>query len=856
MSLASRPPLPSPPETPFQPRITLLTLTRGDGLLGLKPQGKLGPRADPVSFARIDWTYTGVHGEQWSTPAPTSVLGTRPVSHETDLPDIQRDASAEALASDQLWSLGLVPVHPQTPQWRHPDAARGFESLWTLPREEMFADFWADVLPGLRDLGWSVHIRPGFAHQSVEVQRWFMRLSSATGEVETREVAGDFAPRDSVVQAVELPRREGAWMLSLGIEVDGRTLDLIPLLADLIARDTRWLSTEHIDSIADSTLVRLRAVGGQRIDVPAAPLKAVLRSMVDLVTDPARRQRLDSEPLLIADWDLQRIDTLRAELLQSSHSAPGRFWQLQGDAALEALAQRLRVAGTPRPLPTPEGLGITLRPYQLEGLAWLQYLRAQGLGGILADDMGLGKTAQVLAHVLAEKQAGRLTHPALVVMPTSLVFNWHAEAARVTPDLRVLALHGAQRAERLLEAAQHDLVFTTYPLVWRDVDALAQQRWHLLILDEAQMVKNAGTRTAHALRRIPATHRLCMTGTPLENHLGELWTQFDFLLPGLLGDRHTFARRWRKPIEENGETLRAALLAQRIAPFVLRRRKADVLKELPPRTDMVVHVELEGRQRELYEAVRAACDKDVRRVLKAQDWGNAAQIAILDALLKLRQVCCDPRLIRDTSVHPDTERAKMEHLAHMLPTLVDDGRRVLVFSQFTSMLRLVAQMLQSRNLPFLMLTGATAPADREHIVARFQKADDSAPPILLASLKAGGTGLNLTAADTVVHLDPWWNPAVQEQATARVHRIGQTQPVFIYSIVVAGSIEERMLALQERKRALAHGVLSSDAAGAIKFSAQELEGLLAPLSEPANNPFAVLAADTRRWGGTGRRGRF
>ena len=247
---------------------------------------------------------------------------------------------------------------------------------------------------------------------------------------------------------------------------------------------------------------------------------------------------------------------------------------------------------------------------------------------------------------------------------------------------------------------------------------------------------------------------------------------------------------------------------------------------------------------------------EVRRVLKAQDWGNAAQIAILDALLKLRQVCCDPRLLRGTSVHPDTERAKLEHLEHMLPELVEDGRRILLFSQFTSMLRLVAELLDALAIPYLMLTGETAPSEREHIVAQYQKADGNAPPILLASLKAGGTGLNLTAADTVIHLDPWWNPAVQEQATARAHRIGQTQPVFVYRIVVQGSIEERMLELQERKRVLAQGVLGSDMAGAIKFSADELAGLLAPLAEPANNPLAILSAETKRWGGTGRRGLF
>ncbi|HTH09859.1 MAG TPA: DEAD/DEAH box helicase, partial [Acidovorax sp.] len=520
---------------------------------------------------------------------------------------------------------------------------------------------------------------------------------------------------------------------------------------------------------------------------------------------------------------------------------------------LAQLAQRLRRIGTPRPVTAPAGLQVQLRPYQLEGLAWLQYLREQGLGGILADDMGLGKTAQALAHVLLEKEAGRLTRPALVVLPTSLLFNWQAEAARMAPGLRVLALHGPDRGQRYLQIADHDLVLTTYPLLWRDVDALAAEPFHLLILDEAQMVKNAGSRSARALRKLQAPHLLCLTGTPLENHLGELWAQFDFLMPGFLGDVRSFNARWRKPIEENGETLRAQLLAQRVRPFILRRRKQDVATELPPRTETILRVQLQGKQRELYEAVRTAADKQVRRALDRQGF-DGAQIAILDALLKLRQVCCDPRLVKGTTKTAHTmERAKLELLADLLPPLVDEGRRVLVFSQFTEMLMLAAEQLDALALPYLTLTGQTPPRARGAVVKRFQAQDDTSAPILLVSLKAGGVGLNLTAADTVIHLDPWWNPAVEEQATARAHRIGQGQPVFVYKLVVEGSIEERMLELQARKAALARGVLGHDTEGTVKFSEADLRALLAPLTEPANNPLAIPGEDAERWGSTGRR---
>lgn len=608
---------------------------------------------------------------------------------------------------------------------------------------------------------------------------------------------------------------------------------MAPLLADLLKRDPRWLNATQMAAIDDHELVSLRAPGGRRIDALAAPLKAIVGAMVDLLTDPLRRHK-SGDPLHLGAWEARRLEALRFGLVEAHRVGAQGGWQLEGDAGLASLAKRLQAIGTPQPVVAPTGLKVQLRGYQLEGLAWLQYLRAQGLGGILADDMGLGKTAQALAHVLLEKQSGRMDLPTLVVVPTSLVFNWQGEAQRMAPDLRVLTLQGPDRATLFPQMAEHDLVLTTYPLLWRDINALAAQRFHLLILDEAQMVKNAGGRSARALRRLQARHPLCMTGTPLENHLGELWAQFDFLMPGFLGDVRSFNARWRKPIEENGETLRAQLLAQRVRPFILRRRKQDVASELPPRTEVIQRVQLQGQQRELYEAVRTAADKQVRRVLQRQSF-NGAQISILDALLKLRQVCCDPHLVKGVKTPATMERAKLELLCEMLPALVDEGRRVLVFSQFTELLELVAEQLQALQLPFLSLTGKTPTGQRGAVVQQFQA---GAAPIFLVSLKAGGVGLNLTAADTVIHMDPWWNPAVEEQATARAHRIGQGQPVFVYKLVVEGSIEERMLELQARKLALAQGVLGHDAAGASKFSEDDLGALLAPLgaikSEAAN----------------------
>lgn len=816
----------------FRPRITLQTLTRGDGLLGMRPSDPFGPRGAMVTVVQIDWIYLADDERRWEIPAPNTLLNRRPPSAQF-LDDEQgqrvllRDLDAEADALDRVWELGLHPLPADTLQWRAEDAAKVYDPLWTLVQEDFFDDFWADKLPELQADGWSVVVRPGFAHESVPVEAWHLVVSPESGEVLGKEVAVPMRGRAPVVTALDQTSSEGSWLLTLGVEIEGRMLDLVPMLATLLQRDARWLDAKKIAAIDDHDVILLRAPGGKRIEAPAAPIKAIVSGMLELLTE-ARKGEAPEGPLLLSSWDAQRFDIMCQSLLETQRARAGEhgLWQLQGEAGLRQLAQRLKQAGTPRPVEPPAGLGVTLRPYQLQGLAWLQYLREHHLAGILADDMGLGKTAQALAHLLVEKQSGRLDLPALVVLPTSLVFNWQAEARRMAPSLQVLTLHGSRRADDFGRMAEHDVVLTTYPLLWRDIAALKTQPFHLLILDEAQTVKNAASRCAGAVRKLQARHRLCITGTPLENHLGELWTQFDFLMPGFLGDARSFMRIWRRPIEVNGETLRAQLLAQRVRPFILRRRKDEVAAELPPRTETIRRVQLQGRQRDLYESVRVAADEQVRRILQRKGF-DGAQITILDALLKLRQVCCDPYLLKGVT-HPDTmERAKLELLRDMLPALVAEGRRILVFSQFTEMLGLVEMELEAMQLPWLALTGKTPPSMRGAVVEEFQ---GKQVPVLLVSLKAGGVGLNLTAADTVIHVDPWWNPAVEEQATARAHRIGQEQTVFVYKIVVEGSIEERILELQARKAVLAEGVLGSDEALAQKFGAEDLRLLLEPLT--------------------------
>ena len=816
----------------LQPRLTLQTLTRGDGLLGLRARPGFGPRSAQLTVARVDWTYSTDAGLTWQTGAPQEAKIARAPPPELlrgawdQRVLMQRDAAGERAAADALWASGLRPLPPAALQWRTREAGLGHDGLWSLAEEGHFGDFWAEQVPRLQALGWAIVVLPGFAHQSVKVDAWKLLIDRASGDETGRELVGPLGRREQPLVSLRQPPGLGSWMLSLGVEVEGETLDLVPMLAELIKRDARWLKLHEIALIDDSTVITLRAPGGRRIDAPAAPLKAIVGAMIEMLADPRRTQM--QGPLKLSPWQAQQLEALRQSLAQTMATRAGSHgrWQLRGDPGLSDLVQRLQAAGQPPPVPPPPGLGLQLRDYQQRGLAWLQYLRAQQLGGILADDMGLGKTAQVLAHLLIEHHAGRLDRPALVVLPTSLIANWAAEAACVTPGLRVLTLQGPARRRDFARIGGHEVVFTTYPLLWRDIRELESQPWHLVVLDEAQMVKNAGSRAARALRRLQTRHRLCVTGTPLENHLGELWAHFDFLMPGFLGDARSFARLWRKPIETNGETDRAAALARRVRPFILRRRKQDVLGELPPKTEVLRRVVLEAEQRALYESVRLAADERVRRLLNSRKSFAGGQIEILDALLKLRQVCCDPRLLKGHKTPPTMGRAKMALLLELLPALVEEGRRVLVFSQFTQMLALVQAELQAIALPHLLFTGDTPLRERGAVVRDFQA---NKAPVLLLSLKAGGVGLNLTAADTVIHLDPWWNPAVEQQASDRAHRIGQQQPVFVYKLVVAGSIEERLLALQARKAALADGVLGHDAAATVKFSAEDLQGLLAPL---------------------------
>jgi len=542
------------------------------------------------------------------------------------------------------------------------------------------------------------------------------------------------------------------------------------------------------------------------------------------VADPARvircwQRGLQLAPLedggwaaLPRDWLRRYGDALAALLLARDE---------RGELPPSAVGDVLRLAdalGTPapprferlraivddfegvQPATLPEDLTATLRSYQRRGVDWLRFMGDAGLGALLADDMGLGKTLQALSAL-----KGR----SLVVAPTSVIHNWRQEAARFRPALRVCVYHGPKRA---LDP-EADLVITSYALLRLDLETLRGRRWDTVVLDEAQAIKNPDSQVTQAAFQLEADFRLTLTGTPVENRLDDLWSQLHFLNPGLLGGRDDFRERYADPIAE-GRSGAAASLRERVRPFILRRLKREVAPELPPRTEVVLRCELSVEERDVYEAMRAATRREVIERLT----GGGNVIAALEALLRLRQAACHRGLL------PGQEAAgssKVDLLLELLTEAVAEQHKALVFSQWTSLLDLVEPHLRAAGLDFVRLDGSTR--DRGAVVDAFQ--DEAGPPVMLLSLKAGGTGLNLTAADHVVLLDPWWNPAVEDQAADRAHRIGQDRPVLVHRLVAADTVEERILALQESKRALAEAAIGeADQAGGL--SREDLLGLL------------------------------
>ncbi len=712
-----------------------------------------------------------------------------------ELVTVERDDDGEDAAWERLEDIGLQIV--QRLPLVMPSHPHANDFVLMEPDPNAWIEIVVRDLPALRAEGWEIEIGPDFP----------VRLAEAEGDIEIAIDDGEEGTDEDGLG----PKGSGIdWFdVDLGVMVDGERVNLVPILRRLLG-NPEVLAALDGDAAQDGDRPMLLPMpDGRLLTLPLARLRPILAPLLELFqesggSDGAGRLRVARHRA----GDLALLEV----------ADPTLVWA--GGAALRALGRQLRATGNIPPCAAPADFGAVLRPYQADGLAWLQFLAAAGLGGVLADDMGLGKTVQALAHIALEQAQGRLDRPVLVVCPTSVVATWRNEAARFAPSLRVLVLHGPDRAQHFPAIGEADLVITTYPLLARDHGALAEQKWHIVVLDEAQTIKNPSATTSRLARTLDARLRLCLSGTPLENHLGELWSLFDFLMPGFLGNRQQFGRRYRGPIEKAGNAERQTLLARRVAPFLLRRTKGEVAAELPPKTVIAEEVEMEAEQRAIYEGIRVAMHDRVRDAIAEKGLARSG-IVILDALLKLRQACCDPRLLKlSTAKSANAGSAKMDRLFEMLPQMLDEGRRVLLFSQFTSMLALIQAELDARKMPYALLTGETR--DRESVVKRFQARE---VPLFLISLKAGGVGLTLTAADTVIHYDPWWNPAVEDQATDRAHRIGQDKAVFVHRLITVGTIEEKMEVLKARKQALVAGILEAEAGGPLKLTEADVAAL-------------------------------
>lgn len=723
-----------------------------------------------------------------------------------------RDTAIERNALKQLSKAGLQPMedcpliavgekgNPLHLAFDDEETGNSDEFFEAFGDPNQFIAFSSHIVPKLIADGWQISYSDDYPYQIAEGETdWWANVDEGSGI---------------------------DWFsFELGIEFEGERISLAPHLASLLAqlpaefkdlmRSDNPRDIEKLHELGNALNVHHKLSDGRLLPLPANRLMPMLKALLELIGP--RTDALEGGKV--------QLHRAEAGALVEATGLLGQNLELTANAErLIKLGKDLQRGHSLKEIAPPASFGAELRPYQSIGLSWLDFLRETGFGGVLADDMGLGKTVQTLAFLLREKMEGRLDNKlVLIVAPTSVLPNWQAEAERFAPDLKVLMLRGPDRKRLFGEIANHDLVLTTYPLLLRDAEVLLEHEYHAAVLDEAQAIKNPKASLAKHAHAIKADHRFALTGTPLENNLGEVWSLFQFLSPGLLGDETTFRRTFRTPIEKHGCQIAQSFLTRRLKPFMLRRTKQEVAKELPPKTEIIEHVRLEGAQRDLYETVRVLMHDKVRDQIAKKGLAKS-HIVFLDALLKLRQICCDPRLLKMPQARKVKQSAKLERLMQMLPEMVSEGRRILLFSQFTKMLALIEAELTALNIPYVILTGDTQ--DRVAPVKAFQAGK---APVFLLSLKAGGTGLNLTAADTVIHYDPWWNPAVEAQATDRAYRIGQTRNVFVYKFMVEEGIEEAIELLKARKAALAEALFAGASKSGLDLTEADISALFAPL---------------------------
>lgn len=712
-----------------------------------------------------------------------------------------RDLQWEDACLTRLLDAGAIPVEELETHWpsdRMMECDLVFAdgelstSLMDVSRLDDAIDFAFRVVPALRGEGWDI----------VELRKWPYHLS---GEAASLSISTLTAPGAAF---------QGNDWFSLGFqaEIGGKAIDVAPLIAAFLEQSREvWDQVPDVDVLAQhlaSQPIYIDRGKQGYVAVDLSPIAPLLHLFLSHQVELGAMHPTDAGLVKLAEEALAGSDV--------------RF---SDNVGILPLARSLHALTEVEAYASPAGLLAQLRDYQAYGTAWMTALLQAGFGGVLADDMGLGKTVQTLALLQARREA-EAPGPVLLIVPTSLVHTWRSQAEHFTPGLRLVVLHGNDRAAYRKAALDADLVVTTYPLLARDSEWLTAHDWPLVILDEAQTLKNPASQMAKTLREIPAKGRLALTGTPLENSLQDLWTLMDWVNPGLIGDRKQFQMLFRTPIEKHGDASAQARLNRRLRPFLLRRTKEQVAAELPPKTEILERVELPKPQQALYETVRSVMDARVREAIRIKGLA-ASRITVLDALLKLRQVCCDPALVKTEAAQSVIDSAKRARLRELVNELVAEGRRVLIFSQFVEMLHLIERDLTEAGIPYLSLTGQTR--NRASVLEAFARGD---APVFLLSLKAGGVGLTLTEADTVILYDPWWNPAVERQAMDRTHRIGQTKPVFVHRLVAAGTVEEKILEMQQRKQALADALFEAEGDTAhTELDEKTLQDLFAPFGD-------------------------
>ncbi len=642
----------------------------------------------------------------------------------------------------------------------------------------------APLLVALSASGWQLQIEAAYRLNRVVADQWYVAVKPT---------------------ATDNP---GWFDMQLGVEVEQQKHNLLPYLIKAI-------KTGAFDDVQQELMVQLD--GGLNIGIKKAQVAQILSTIAELY-----QGQTAEDQLLLSPHQMLQVAQAQTAWDAGLQAHAGSL-QWLGAEQLNEKAQAMTAVKQLKLLPPPQQLSAQLRPYQQEGFAWLSFLAEHDFHGLLADDMGLGKTLQTLTFILSQQELGLSKAPSLIVAPTSLLGNWVAEAEKFTPSLKVGVMVGPKRRHIYEQFADFDLIVSSYGTISRDFHDLQSQHIHLLVLDEAQAIKNRKTQVAQVIKTIPAKHRLCLSGTPVENHLGELWSIFDFLMSGFLGREKNFQQHYQWPIERDNDHDRLSHLQARLAPFIMRRTKQEVAKELPDKNEIIKYIDLTEQQAQVYESIRITMSAEIRQAVKNQ---QSTPILIGNALLRLRQVCCHPSLIQMEAINSQADSAKLNWLLTALPNLIEEGRRVLIFSSFTGMLALIADALDELNIDYFQLTGQTPARQRTQFIDGFQQQQK---PVFLISLKAGGAGINLTAADTVIHFDPWWNPAAEQQAADRAHRIGQDKQVFVYKLITRGTVEEKIHHLQQHKQQLAAGLLTANNSINDILSDHQWQAMLAPI---------------------------